>query len=514
MHYGWNRQSSKKGLCSFYTVFFLNLAMSVVALAGGMEVPDLGAVAIGRGAAFTARADNLSAFYYNPAGLTKSKGHNVLLGANIANVSIEYLRLGESKPVTLPNGTRVYNPDKDYYWFNDPRYMQTVDYITEENQNPIGPVPMLIYNWGDAFRVEGLALSLGLITPSSFGMPKYPEVGAQRYVLQEANQLIVYPGIGVAYAVNRYIQIGATFLFGIADIKMKRAVRLEAHTAPADEFLSEEETYNENWGQDIGFDIHVRDVFMPTASFGVMSNPLDWLELGVTVRLPVYIRAKGKVTGFEPPAESPDIYLKSGHDDLSLNLLLPLTLRAGARYIHRYFDIEVDFVWEQWSSLQTVKLSTNAQAINPDPDGNREYDQLLVFPEENEVPMHFRDSYSVRLGGDYIVWPNHIELRAGGYFQSSAYPKNYDTFSLFAPWGEQYGVGGGLTWHASKYIDVNLSYLRVIQRTVILRRGIVQQMAKLSEDADGEEIQVGNIVNSGRYTVGANLFGVSLEGHF
>ena len=49
---------------AFVSVVLLSAA---TARAGGLEIPDLGTVAIGRGAAFVARADNLSAFHYNPA---------------------------------------------------------------------------------------------------------------------------------------------------------------------------------------------------------------------------------------------------------------------------------------------------------------------------------------------------------------------------------------------------------------------------------------------------------------
>ncbi|MCP4680374.1 MAG: hypothetical protein GY854_33800 [Deltaproteobacteria bacterium] len=490
--------------------------------AGGIEVPDLGTVALGRGTAFVARADNLSAFYYNPAGLTKSKGPNLLLGSNLVNPRISYLRKGNDTLIwSDENGIdygKACDPAMGDICVDDPsqNYLDVsfgegvfdpVDYESASLQRRIGPAPMLVFNWGDVFNVEGLALTAGLITPSGFGMPKYPENGPQRYVMREANQLIVYPGAGVAYAFNRYIQVGGVFLSGISSIEMSRAVRLLSPLGHSG--------HNENLGGDVGFQIKVMDLFMPTGIIGVLSNPLDWLEIGASVRLPVVVDAEGKITEFiAPPVEAPDAHLPAGRDNVSLKLNLPLVLRVGARYIHRYFDIEADFVWERWSSLQETEITTNAKVLATNPDLDSE------FPKVNKVPMHFRDTYSVRLGGDVEVWPEHIAVRAGGYYQSSAYPENNETFSLFAPFGEQIGVGGGLTWHACDFLDVNAAYLHVFQFDVTVDEGIVQQMALPYREMNPEtgetaaEIETGNIVNNGTYEVSMNIFGVSLEGHF
>src|SRR5215475_13415471 len=47
----------------------------------GSRIPNQDAEAIGRGNAFAATADNPSALYYNPAGITQLEGNNVQLGA-------------------------------------------------------------------------------------------------------------------------------------------------------------------------------------------------------------------------------------------------------------------------------------------------------------------------------------------------------------------------------------------------------------------------------------------------
>src|SRR5262245_56879978 len=46
----------------------------------GFRIPNQDAEAIARGNAFVATADNPSAIYYNPAGITQLEGHNAQIG--------------------------------------------------------------------------------------------------------------------------------------------------------------------------------------------------------------------------------------------------------------------------------------------------------------------------------------------------------------------------------------------------------------------------------------------------
>ena len=143
-------------------------------------------------------------------------------------------------------------------------------------------------------------------------------------------------------------------------------------------------------------------------------------------------------------------------------------------------------------------------------------DGLSIQPmPDSKVRKNFRDTYSIRYGGDVEVWPENIAVRVGGFWQSSAFPQNYETFNLDFPFGEQIGLGGGLTWHAADFLDVNAGYLHVFQLDVEVTEGIIQQQGLPWEDpSDGEEKDIGNTINNGTYEVSMNLFGVSLEGHF
>jgi len=59
---------------------------------GGIEVPMQGARAAGQADAFTAQADDASAIYYNPAGLTQLKGTHINAGAYFLNAEFTLSR--------------------------------------------------------------------------------------------------------------------------------------------------------------------------------------------------------------------------------------------------------------------------------------------------------------------------------------------------------------------------------------------------------------------------------------
>src|SRR5881392_1187034 len=56
---------------------WVSVLMPLAALGLGSRIPNQDAAAIARGNAFVATADNPSAMYYNPAGITQLDGQNI-----------------------------------------------------------------------------------------------------------------------------------------------------------------------------------------------------------------------------------------------------------------------------------------------------------------------------------------------------------------------------------------------------------------------------------------------------
>jgi long-subunit fatty acid transport protein len=70
------------------------------ARAGGFEFPTNGTAALGRGGAFTARADDLVCMEYNPAGLINIPGTTFYVANNMSLFNMEFTRL-------LPDGAQA-----------------------------------------------------------------------------------------------------------------------------------------------------------------------------------------------------------------------------------------------------------------------------------------------------------------------------------------------------------------------------------------------------------------------
>lgn len=70
----------KRSWRSMLVAMGVSFAFAAPAMGGGIEVPMQDAKAAGQADAFTAQADNPSAIFYNPAGLTQLRGTNVSAG--------------------------------------------------------------------------------------------------------------------------------------------------------------------------------------------------------------------------------------------------------------------------------------------------------------------------------------------------------------------------------------------------------------------------------------------------
>jgi long-subunit fatty acid transport protein len=495
-----------------WSVIAAALAWPAVAHAGGFEFPDLGTIPIGRGAAFVARADSLDAWHYNPAGLAKQSGPTLLVSSNVVHLDSRFTRSGSGDRVLPPGNERVEVADPAI----DPN--TSAPWPTVRNGERFGPAPLFVFTWGEVakrFGVRGLALSVGMSTASGFGAHQWPEDGGQRYVIGGGKFQFLSYGGGVAWRPNRYIAVGGNFLVGYFDADFTVATRQGAVG----------DALNEEYTSDNRAHVRVRDAFVPSASFGLLSHPIDALELGLAVRLPFQTRAVGSL-GYTPGPDNGDARLAS-RARVDLRQSFPTVVRAGIRAIHPVFDVEVDVVWENWRSVQEIGVAFSNPDRDVDPsallpaspydDPNLLYldalgDGTVYSPlVGSDVPLLFRDTFSVRLGSDVEVWPRHLTLRAGALWQSSAYPEDHRTLSVRFPFTRQLGVGGGVTWHAIRWLDVTAGYLHLFQPEVTVTRGIVQANA-FREPGDSDRL--GNIVNNGRYRARIDLFGLALQARF
>ncbi|MCP4606399.1 MAG: hypothetical protein GY847_38810 [Proteobacteria bacterium] len=414
-------------------------------LASGYYVGDQGARAAGRAGAFTARSDDFSAVEFNPAGLARQRGTAIYFGNRFSYGLEQYTR----RP-TLDWSDRSAQ--------GSPRY---VEFDTVENKIKWQLLdPMLgvttdfgLYNWGFA---------LGAYAPPGIAKQKFPADGGQRYQLLKRDVQILYFNASAAWKHKDKFGFGVSIQWvDVPKLKFEMIV-------DGNEFAGQVNPVRSVL--DMRATIEGADHFGMTSIVGAWYKPADCFELALSGRIiPVVIKTDSKLRVQPISSEIEDeVVLKRNAEianDVSLKLPMPITVRFGVRYIQKknekeLFDLELDVVYETWSLVN--KFVMDGDGLVAEILGQRlELDQLLLQKK-------WRDTVSVRLGGDINLVPERLILRAGAYYESPAVRRPYLYVDFFS-W-HQIGGNIGLSLLFYKF-EVALAYTYLHQLPVSVSEG-------------------------------------------
>jgi long-chain fatty acid transport protein len=439
------------------------------ARAGGLTTADNGTRALGRGGAFTVKADDLSALYYNPAGLVHSPGRfTFLYNHNFVNLAASFRREAWDHDAGAPfdfAAGGVPNPvSNSWGWFNK------------------GGMLVAASDLGTRRAV----VALGVYGPPSVGGVRFPADGAQKYLFVEHDVLMLY------YTLAGALRLTETLAVGLA---------LQWVDLPRNRYSLVVDGYNDSHYRPFGSDqdllatLDVSDRFSPTAIAGVWWRPHPAWEVALAGRLvPIWLRARGHLSLaplgalvqpeggavnyslLKCPAGGGTSGCVEGADGAGLRLVFPPTLRGGVRYRHlrqgrELFDLELDLLYEAWSMLQRFDVSTDASHVRLTlRDGSSPTRPIGSL----DVEKRYRDTLALRLGGDLSLVPGWLTVRAGAYYESAA-GRTALTNLDFLPLSSL-GVGGGfsLAWRG---LTVSGAYLHVFQERVVVSEeeaGILQ----------------------------------------
>ncbi|NRA33873.1 MAG: outer membrane protein transport protein [Polyangiaceae bacterium] len=501
------------GLVALWSVAML--AVSGQCWAAGQELPALGSQAIGRGSAFTARADNPSAFYFNPAGLTKARGVEALVSFSVIRMDLEFDRGGSGEFRCPPEAADRCSPNEA---FSDRHFDPAVDPNTGLPYERVaatkwGPLPMAVLVWGQPGGIAGLSLAAGVQPPSAVGIAPFDNDGAQRYTVRSADAISLQFGLGAAYEIAAGLSLGVTLLNAVTTLSSRRAARSVIN--------SEAPSRNEDPGGDNSLEVTASDYFSPAASAGALYAPIKQLEAGLNVRTPVVVSADGDLS-LKPGTDSPGTVLSG--TGLTFRQKSPWVFRAGLRFVRPSFDIELDYVFEYWSDTSSCDVDRREKlgetgrtrcdnGIEADFD-----DDVMAVIEAGPVQVrdfvvyrNFRDSHSLRLGSDVELVPNVLVVRGGLWFQTSAYPENHSTFGVDFPISQQVAFTTGTTWSpGGGDFALSAGFSHIIQPDVHVSEGEIIQRGSATADTD----PVGNIVNNGTYRLQYNVFSISAQNRF
>ncbi|MHB8521754.1 MAG: OmpP1/FadL family transporter [Limisphaerales bacterium] len=154
----------------------------------GYRLPNQDPEGIARGNAFVATADNPSAIYYNPAGITQLEGQNAQAGIYLIKVGLTY---------DAPSGARVHN------------------------KSDFQPVPQLHY----VFSPKDLPLSFGLGIYVPYGLSmEYPGDSPLRTAAIEGSLLYATVNPVLAWRINPALSVAMGPTLNLSQVRFERGI--------------------------------------------------------------------------------------------------------------------------------------------------------------------------------------------------------------------------------------------------------------------------------------------------
>lgn len=371
----------------------LVLLLPAMVSAGAFRIFDHSASATGQGGAFAAQADDPSAVYFNPAGMTQLSGIQTSAGT---------LLLGGSTRFTSPSGSTTSGDFGGAVAFPLPSNF----YVTA-NLNSVG-VPAL----------KNVSVGIGLLTP--FGiLYEYPNTSpfASAVTRQAMPLLDIKPTL--AYRLNDQLSVGLgadiyTFASFLGEGQV--VTRFNSSGGPG---LPPPGTPMEINGSDTAAGFNVSLLYTPLRNGE--GRPL--VNVGLVYRTQATLHLNGQ-------------FLANGlrAADASTTLVLPQIFTGGIavwpiRDAAHEWKLELNIDYTGWKSVRNLDVHLSTGATIP-------------------FPQNWRNAYTLMVGTEYkwispAALPNWEAAVRAGYWHSQT-PIPDQGFLPTIPDADQHAVSGGV----------------------------------------------------------------------
>jgi len=266
------------------------------ALGAGFALMNQGTEAMAQGNAFVAEADNASAIFYNPAGLSQLKRPQFYQGSFLTYPDREFQGTGQFAETV----SRVYPTVTAYFAY------------------PIN---------------DRVALGLGFFSPFGLGS-SWPAEWAGRYLITYSTLKTynVNPVASVKLLDNLSLAAGVDVMWSA--VRMKKKIPMPFGLPDGESNLGGD-------GNGVGYNL------------GVLYEPLGGLKLGVAYRSEIFVKHKGDLaTTLPSPLASPS------NIGGSANITYPPTVTMGINYSRlKPFTFELDATWTGWSTYDELRVT-------------------------------------------------------------------------------------------------------------------------------------------------------------
>jgi len=289
----------KRNACAKILAVTIFAGMSVPAAhAIGFLIPNQDAAAIARGNAFAATADNPSAIYYNPAGITQLPGTDLQVG------------------------------DLNYFGLNM-RYKPDAGGPSQHTRFEVLPVPQIYAT--KTLKALPLSFGLGVYAPFGLGVkwPDDPTTSLRDYALESKLTYITVNPV-IAYKILPSLSIAAGPTFNYGQLKFTRGL---ASSADFFRFAGDDFSYG--------------------ATAGILWQPFQQWSFGASYRSASSMDFGGHTT-YSPAGEatSPSFYAPT-----TAHVPFPQMATFGVSYRPTpKWNIEVDVDYINWDKVNDLKL--------------------------------------------------------------------------------------------------------------------------------------------------------------
>jgi long-subunit fatty acid transport protein len=404
---------------------------------GGYYSGVKGARPAGRAGAFTARADDISAVGINPAGL--------------ANIGTTLIQLGNRFSYNEHTFTR--NSTLDWRDTESPPYVSFAQVKNKAPWQVLDPLIGISTNFG----LKDWGFAFAAYSPAGVARESYSQEGGQRYMMVRRNAQLIDYSLSAAWKFKDLFGLGLSLQW-IAVPTLDYSLIVNASP------FSGENATPVAGGYDAYASVHGHDYFTLNAIVGGWFRAAPFLMFGLSGQvLPSSIETESTIDVVAKSKDVGQIQLtRNGQpaNDVSLSLPLPMTFRAGARYIHHQgkrelFDIELDGVLETWQRVKTFHL--DARDLSATASG-----ETVAFADI-DVQKQWQNTLGIHLGGDFNVLPDRLTARGGVYYESPVAKPAYANIDFSD--GHQLGFALGGSVHAGK-VEIAFAYEYRVQPTI------------------------------------------------
>ena len=403
-----------KRAAALFTVAVAVACAAPDADAAGFGIYEQGARAMGGAGAFTARADDPSSIYFNPAGLGRIDGQGLLISPNLIYYKSDFSGTAPFPGYGVQEETKgeIFPPFSIYYAQRvSPKVAAGIGVF-----NPFG----LQVEWDDPDQFTGRTIStLSKITP-------------------------FYLAPTLAWAPSEAWRIGGGANLVFSSVELRR--HLQAYN-PIDDEIEDIGTLALESETNFGFGFNL----------GVQWWPSDRMRWGLTWRGEVDVDYEGEADFQQLPTGNlafDAIVAATFPPDqgVATAVAFPAQLSFGvARQWSGAWSTELDVNWTQWSTFDQLDLR---------------FDQTPAL--DQSLTQGWDDAFNVRFGLEHRGDDGNAPLawRAGYYYDES--PQPTEGVGPLLPDANRHGLTGGLGWRnasRSTAVDGYILYILANDRS-------------------------------------------------